>query len=748
MSEDTVLKNKDTAKSSNKIVAALHRGIATPVLSHATPDPYNDLAARLEEKLTIDGKIRLLLTELQSDSMVRKGRAVTQFNPILLDYSIPANTITEIWAIAKVCLSSADPAVRQETLILMARCIELQRDDLHSWQRVTYYDLIQKHGVNVQELPYLEHALYKLIEEGKNVAEVSGTLLDLLARWIGFCSTHAHGKTFDESDSGKQYRIAFHISERVFQYNFSRFEEQDVTTFIEFLCTQIGTSTAMLDVISKILDIIEVIPRYGGVVPIAAVPHIVAFICSYASSRLTQQFAERFWQIMLSLLRLDHIAHRSLTILESVPAQPPAPGVGRDFSPRHWQKFRIRGALIFLGNYLKAQREYDDLEATLSISRALISIQNAINHSDLSIAHCAIDFLEEIISHPDEIRRLTYEDWEIVWDTLSVLVREFNELFRAAEISPSDSNSSFTSEETGGDDRLIQSLLKQLEKMIFVFQDFCVTDEYTGSLFRCVMFQMTLSKLIPDPCDNFILSHYENFHLCMPTNSTWLTECEVILEDFVRDDMKIREIRLRAISLLARVIPLVTVDDDRSNDDFFKRIVLPILKILRKERDPEVCEELISLAIEIAESEKESWALEVCKILSSCAAETPQQVQQRTTDDKNKLVSWRDSVTTISTISMDTITEESPDISFEAVKGMVDIFERSLMKDSPNVSQKLFSELVRLVQQGPLVDSKVRIEALDVLLRLRADSLYSVYLAEPLLRRNGRIPVAGMLFLR
>src|SRR3981189_2834580 len=103
----------------------------------------------------------------------------------------------------------------------------------------------------------------------------------MLSRWLSFCSTNSTGSSFDESECGKLYRLAFFISERVFQYSFSKFDDQDVTVFINFLCNHIGTSTGMLEVIGKILDIIEVIPKYGGVVPISAVPHIVSFICSY-----------------------------------------------------------------------------------------------------------------------------------------------------------------------------------------------------------------------------------------------------------------------------------------------------------------------------------------------------------------------------------------------------------------------------------------------------------------------------------
>jgi hypothetical protein len=231
----------------------------------------------------------------------------------------------------------------------MARCITLQRDDLHTWQRVTYYDLIQKHHLNVAELLFLENALYKLIDEGKNVSEVSGTLLQLLQRWITFCSTHVNGTSFEScGEWGEPYKLAFWLAERAFQCSYSKFEEQDVSHFLEFLCAQVGTLTNILDVIGKILDILEIIPQYGGVFPVTSIPHIIAFVCAFSTSKSTLKYAPRLWNVMESLLRLDHIAHTSLRILESVPGQSPAPGTGNNFSPRHWQKFRIRGALTFL----------------------------------------------------------------------------------------------------------------------------------------------------------------------------------------------------------------------------------------------------------------------------------------------------------------------------------------------------------------------------------------------------------------
>ena len=744
MSGEALPKGKDTTNSAKKIVAALQRGItpnAPLPSSQIVMDAYTtELIAKLEAKTTIDAKIRLLLAELQSDQLARKGRAVIQLNPLLQDIAIPSSMVTEIWARAKVCLSSPDVHVRQETLQLMAQCIELQRDDLHAWQRVTYYDIIQKHGVNVEELSYLEHALYQLIEEGKNVAEVSGTLLDLLSRWIGFCSANSTGHHFDDSECGKQYHVAFFMSERVFQYSFSRFEEQDVANFIDFLCRQIGTTTTMLDVIGKILDILEIIPRYGGVVPVAAVNSIIDFICAYASSRLTEQYSDRFWQIMQTLLRLDHIAQKSLSILANLPAQAPAPGTGRNFTPRHWQKFRIRGSLQFLGKCLEAQVHGEELKATLSASRALDAIYNALTHSDISIASAAINLLIEILSTDELVAQLTYEDWDIIWNALSLLVREFYELFRTVEITPSDSVSSIASESgSAGDDRQIHGLLKQLERLVQIFQDLISSSRYTGSLSRCVTFQMSLSKTIPDPCDNFILRHYDQYHLCMPTSSNWLTECEVILEDFVRDDTKLPDTRIKAIQILTKNLPLLLEDDEKTNDDFFRRVILPLLRLLRKERNGEVCSALIQLAVYIGSSNRERWALEVCKLLNICATETP--AAMNSGQDKGKSLNWNDT----ETMSLETIGEEScyPDINLQATKGMVDIFELSLSREATMVSQMLFENLVHLVATQTL-DSTLRIEALDVLLRLRADSLYSVYLSEPLPRRNVTVQVIGM----
>jgi hypothetical protein len=439
---------------------------------------------------------------------------------------------------------------------------------------------------------------------------------------------------------------------------------------------------------------------------------------------------------MQSLLRLDHIAYTSLRVLEEVPAQPPAPGTARDFSPRHWQKFRVRGALNFLEKCLEASRSPNELKATLSVTRALECIEAAINQSDVAIDYSALHFLRSILEDKDSIRQLTYEDWDIVWNSLAVLVRGFNEVSRALPMSAAASASSVASD---GDDRYVHGLYKTLEELVRIFQEFCVTDEYIGSLSRCVTFQMTLSKSIPDPCDAFILDHYEKFNLCMPTHANWLNECEVIAEDFIRDDNKPRTTRLRAIAILTKVLPLVSQDDDTANDDFFTRIVIPLLKMLRKGRTADICRELVRLAIDIADSEREVWAIEICKILSICAAELPS--TSRTSQDKHKVSHWRDSETTSS--SEFTEDDSAADINLEATKGLVELFEKSLAKDTPAVSQKLFKDLVRLVQ-GPMIDSKARMEALDVLLRLRADSLYSVYMAEPLLRRNGRIPVVGM----
>ena len=747
MSEEPTFKGKDAAKTPNKIVAALHRTISTkPPVQHqpGVDHKMNELIERLEAKTTLEAKLRHLIIELQEGQPPAKGRAVIQLNVLLERMNVPTQSLTEIWAEAKGCLTSPDVHVRQETLRLMALCIELQRDDLHAWQRATYYDIIQKHNVNVQELPFLEHALYTLIDEGRrNVAEVSGTLLDLLARWIGYCASTATGSTFDDSESGKQYRVAFFISERVFQYSYSKFEDQDVATFIEFLCNNIGHTTPMLDVIAKIIDILEIIPRYGGAVPIAAAPHIINFICTYVASRLTEQFFERFWEIMQSLLRLDHIAYKALTILENVPAQAPAPGTGRDFSPRHWQRFRIRGALIFLGRCIKVPE--GEHKATLNLTKTLQSIEHAVRHADPAISQGALELVVEIVStqSPDLIIRFTYEDWDIVWNLLSDLVDTHVEILRPKEDHHLETKSSRMSEEGRPEDLVGVNMRKLLEELVGILQDFCITDEYTGSIQRCVNFHIKLSKILPDVCDAFILEHYEKFHQCMPSNLNWLTECETVIETFIRDDTKPADIRLMAIGLITKIIPLVTLEDDKPSDDFFKRVVAPLLNILRKEMNGDVCNELVRLAVTVGESDNQQWALDVCKVLSICASESSPATRQQQHQQQGgrHTLKHRNSETTLS--SFDTFLEPYAETNLVCVKGLVEIFEKSLQRDASQLSQRIFEDLVRLAQIAT-IETKVRLEAVDVLLRLRADTLYSIYIVETLARRAGRIPVIGM----
>lgn len=740
MSVDPLGKGKDGTKHTNKIVAALHRGIIPTPAPPAPGVDYwaNELAERVAAQYTVDAKIRLLLVELQTTQLVGKGRAVEQLNLILGDKAIPSVQVTEIWQEAKICLSSPDSHVRQQSLLLMAHCIELQLTNLHAWQRVNYYDIIQKHPLGVVELGSLEYALFKLIEGGRNVSEVSGTLLNLLSRWLDFCAVTATESTFDEGECGKYYRAAFFISECVFQFSYSRFLEHDVAAFIQFLCNTIGTSTGMIEVIGKILDIIEVIPRYGGLVPVAAVSNIIGFICAYRSSRLTEQLADRFWEIIQSLLRLDYIAHETMRILENVPAEDPAPGIGRGYTPRHWQKFRIRGALIFLGQFLKAQELTNGLKVELKLWQVLKCIENAIvRHADLNISQGAIDLLAEILAS-DLILRLTFEDWNIIWDSLGALIREISEVIRAAEYTAEAvSLSSKPSVESQNEDRLINNILRQLEEMVHKFQEFCVTEEYTGSLSRCITFQMTLSKILPDLCDDFILAHYEKFNLCMPAYSNWLSECEVILENFIRDDTKPPKIRVRAIELIAKTSSIVALDEEKPNEDFSKRVITPLFQSLRKEKNGDVSKHLIRLAVTIADSEKVQWGIKVSKALFTCAseqAEPPRLIGAKHT--------FRNSEATTS--SNESVVEPHADIKFEAAKGLVEIFERSLSRDAASLSQKVFVDLVSLVQ-SPTSDTKVRFEALDVLLRLRADSLYSVYLTDRLPRRHGRIPVLGMI---
>jgi Domain of unknown function (DUF3384)/Tuberin len=747
MSSDAPPKGKEPGSplSAKKFAAALQKGItpyAVVGALHGGDVVMAELSAKLDKETSLDGKLRLLRKSLQGDSVPKKEGAVTKLNALLTNMAIPISIATEIWARAEACLKSPDAVVRKETLLLMVRCIELQKDDLAGQRTKMYYKIIRNYAINQEELTpdelvTLEDSLWLLIEGGKNVTEVADTLLDLLREWMIFCTaaTTVHG--FHDPRFGDSYENTFFLVKRVFCFSFNRFQDNDVTKFLKFIC-YLSQNLRSIDVMGQIIEIFETIPKYGGVIPVPAVRDTIAFTCIFTGSNFTKKFEDQLWGITRTQLKLDHMALTALECLQDITAEGRAEGTFSDgASPRRWQTFRIRGALIFLARCLKEQ---DDHKAHLTIPRALEAVDNAMNHDDLPIASAALNLLLEIFESEEMVAQVTYEDWEMIWNSLNFVLRDYSDLFRRLDSRTPDSASLKSSESSSSSHEDPRKVLPtQLERMVQIFQELVHSDRYLGSLRACLSFQMSLSKALPDVCDSFILFHYENYHYCMPTEPNWLEECQSILEDFVRDDTKSLETRTRAVQLLAEVISLILVLGG-SHEVFFKRVVLPLLRVLRMERQLDLCMELIDIAVEIGDSDREHWAIEVCKVLNHCAAEINFPVVAPA--ERPRAVRGRDMETwsVSETISAQTGVSNK---SVEAVLGMVELFVKSLDRDSPTVSQRLYADLVRLVQNLK-INWSVREYALDVLLRLRADSFCYIYLDGPLEELDDETVAGGM----
>lgn len=702
-------------------------------------DPYaKELATRVEAKTTTEAKVRLLLAELVTSKTPAKARAVRLLNPIFDHFQIPTQMVSQVWAEAKACLSSPVPEVQHETLRLMGQCIQLQRGDLHAWQRKDYYDTIQRYpATSFDEVAYLGAALNVLIDNGRNIEGISSTLLTLLFRWIYFCSANSTGdglesphtstRGFDTTDGGKVYEATMWTVERIFQYSYDELEEQDITCFFDFLCNQLAARTVSDEVLDNILTIIEIIPRHGNVIPAAASSHIIGFICMYYNRKTSRsnEFRKRFWKIIKMFLSLDHVAYQSLNILERLPSN------NLGYGHRDLSKLRISGALAILGKCLEAQQQTNDFIATLSLAHALHCIKHAVSNPHAEVKMRALFLLSDILAS-DAIRStLKYEEWEIIWESLEILVSFFSDPVR-------NFDPRHESDSTGPKDKHNEKMQNQLADIAEHLREICVKKDYTGSLARCVTFQSSLSKLISFDNHDFVLTNYDAAGLCMPTNSNWLGECEVILKDYVCNNSRNFLVRVRAIKILAKPIQFVTQDTDPLNEDFHKRIIVPLFRLLRTELDEYVCRALITIAVNLSSSEREYWAIECTKAIYVCATKD-------LPDRRPPQVPNRDSNCTLPTFeSHESIkSQELPQsVQLEAVKGLIAMLERSLMRNSPALTQRVFKDLLQLAQKSTK-DTGVRFEAAEALLRLRADSMYSVYLTHPLPHPYTKITVTG-----
>ena len=687
-----------------------------PKLSVPGGDSYTrDLTRRVDALTTTDAKLGFLLTEMQACKLDGKGRVLRVLYPIFESHHIRPEAVTRIWAETYPCLLSNHLDVRILALDFMAKCAEYQRLDVPTAPPIMYYDFLWRHLVTIEELPHMLEALLVLTQDGKYVDDLQETILRLMGRWINFCAFHCKGMvaSFTNSPVGPSYRTLFKLLQVIFESHFDRLDEDEVVRILEFLCTKVATTTADPEVIREILTVIETIPRFGGIIPMHAVPHVLGFICLYSASKPTIQYSDQFWRITCAFLSLKNVAHLTLRMLEDIPLHP-LTQTSQALEPRDHRRHRSRGALVLLGKVLEEEsKPHNPLKATLTVTRALQCLEKAVQHQDLSVDDIVLKELLRIL-RSDVVATISFEDWEIIWNLLNQVIRAFMGAKRQT-LQLGMSADGEASREDRTKNHWIRNMQDQFIEIATELRHFCTTTVYTGAMTQCVNFHMVLSRAMEVDASSheLILGHYRDAGLCLPGNSNWLVECEVMFHDYIRNEKRDVEHRQEAMHILRDSIILV----DPVQEDFNRRVLYPLFHLVRTDKTC-ICQDLIHLAVEIATPDKEQWIIDITKNLFA-----------RSLDEPFSTLHGRHASTISGTTAVGSATEPTRDLNVESAAGLVAIFEKSLQNNSPLLAQKLFSDLVHLSQKS-VKDVRVRLEALDALLRLRADSLYCVYLEE------------------
>ena len=696
-------------------------------------DPQiRELVRRVDAISNLDGKLRFLLGEMQSSKLDGKGRVLKVLAPFFETHHIRAEAVTRVWQQTDSCLLSNHLDVRILAFQFMTRCIEYQRQDLPVAPASMYYNHLRDHAVTVEELPYMLEALCALTQDGKYVDDLQESILALLCKWINFCvlASRHNSASFTSTPIGPAYRTIFKLWQAIFEWQFDRFLEDDVVKTLEYLCTKVATSTNDPQVIGEILAVIESIPRFGGVIPSAAVFHVINFICMYSASKVANEYFDQFWRIIYSFLSLKNVAYSALRLLEDLPMQPLTP-TSHSTDTRDLRRHRNRGALILLGKCLQEEsKPHNTMKATLTVSRALQSFAKAVRHQELSIDEIALKELQRIL-RSDAAATLSFEDWETVWILLNTTIRDYTmHESHLHQLGIPINGEGQPDERTRHMQYGLRMMRDQLKEIASELRDFCTTEAYTGAMTECVNFHMALSRAmdVEASVHELILGHYKDAGLCLPGNPDWLVECRVILDDYVRNEKRDIAHRQEAMDILWDSIVLV----DPMEEDFNRRVLYPLFQLVRTDNTI-ICTALIRLAVQITVPEKEPWIIDLTKNLFARSLEEP------SPSFHNRHTSRTSSEITI----VGNGAEPSRDLNVEAAAGLVAIFEKSLVNNSPSLAQKLFSDLVHLSQKA-VKDVRVRLEVIGALLRLRACSLYCVYSEERMPQSAAKPLAAGI----
>ncbi|KAG5519280.1 hypothetical protein PMAC_001905 [Pneumocystis sp. 'macacae'] len=620
----------------------------------------------------------------------------------------------EIWMAGKALISGEnDLEMRRSGFSLMAACIKAQTE-LSAVDRYMFYQDIRQHHVN-EDFPMCLDIMCVLTNDGRDITAMESDIMRLLSSWLYLCFKNA------ENNRSKKYSLSlplygdlpyeqllgtlFCLVRNIVKFHYAVFEEADMVMLINDV-TWIGKKTTHKSDIKDVIQFLDVVICFGCI-PVPALTNCIEILCSTNVGVL--EFSDISWNIMKNLLK-SHIAYNAILSLKKFLEM-----------KNKLHANVIVGAARFLSWILTT----DEQNTLPSIPQAMImetyksALSLNIPQVDLEILKAIRDF----ISCKHALMQMKYDDWDLPLEILSSCSKYLQ--YSTAQTKLLESCDDELS------DDIYTSLFQITNQILHLLQNSYNNSYYSGPKRKLIHYFSQIHAYLPESTSMLLLDYYSNHRLCDQDCEKWLDNSIFIGHSFFKSSCHTTKIKIKALNLIKDI---AIVEDSSLSYKLMNDVFLPLFENLFEEQDQVVILECIKILVEIVCGGNDEFFNETVKILEKCSLLTFHQIEKL---NFLSLQNSRDNFFTLISGENVIFKDEKEMVALASTKGLITLLLYYLrIEDSAKFIQ-LYKIILSIVSnlEG---NSDARIAALQILVRVRADSSHFIYLISDV----GNLPLA------
>ncbi|RUS25823.1 hypothetical protein BC938DRAFT_471601 [Jimgerdemannia flammicorona] len=584
--------------------------------------------------------------------------------------------IDDVWVAVEDLLAANNIEARHEAFNFMTACIEGQYGEL-GMARVVFYNAVRNHAIWDDFVPMFT-VLFKLTKEGRDISLFEKNIVKLLASWLDSALRHAEilraappsttaikrhstsnvptPRPLSLSQSAinpvtapvPHLQPILNLITLVVKFNPANFEQRESTDLVHAIHRAFG-STRNPDDARFCINFLDVLVRFGSCPP-PTLSDITDILCRTINwdavappGDHTPPGQAHPWAVFQNLLR-SHYAQNAVRIMCERLRKP----ASLDRSAE--EEAAVRGALTLLGRAVWETRV--NLSMVMTNVVLLVSMRAAVARRWAVVDEEMLRWMNVLVDQKEG--EISSMEWDVLLDIAEDLARYVLGTDRrrkeAAAITRDNSTGAIAADDDrdeyeAEDDELMildtrdngaigevvagsnnvgnsnneqfLCIVASYSKFIFNLQYLHMSSSYEGSVPRYMALLHTLRRHLSGTSTIVLLDYYEREHLLYPSSEDWLTTLAEVADTFYcRHRRSPRKTRLRVLQIVADIY---MATKDFYSDDVLDRIVIPMVRGLARETEPEVTQQATDLVVQVMQECEERQFGVLLKILSECA---------------------------------------------------------------------------------------------------------------------------------